>query len=132
MSTTKLYRIASKVAFNHEAVSLKQYFNQYFRLNSPFMKLLEKYKKDYPDIKIPDNSSSIQELKDFYKSFDEILKREDVSGIIKRESKKPQAKLNVQSIKNLPLIQSVSDYLKNVVKQADPSSVSRIKSKYGI
>jgi hypothetical protein len=96
------------------------------------MKLLEKYKKDYPDIKIPDNSSSIQELKDFYKSFDEILKREDVSGIIKRESKKPQAKLNVQSIKNLPLIQSVSDYLKNVVKQADPSSVSRIKSKYGI
>lgn len=128
----KLLRVASRAAFTHESVGLKQYFNMYFKSNSPFIKLVEKYEKEYPDIKIPDSKSSIEEMKEFYKSFDEILKREDVATSVKRESKKPQAKLNPQTVKNLPLIQSVSDYLKNVVKQADPSSLGRIKSKYGL
>ena len=123
----KLHSIASRVATVRVAISYKQYFNQYMRLNSPFREMVE----GDADLEVPTMDSSDDDFEKYYKAVAEKLVEPAMVNKIKLVVKKPQEKIPVYVFRKVPLIDSILYFAANIIHKFDSSLEAKLKAKYG-
>lgn len=122
----KITRVAHKLTRVHVAISYKQYFNQYMRINSPFREIIENDK----DIEIPTMDSTDEEFEKFYEAVAEHLLKPDLVNRIKIMVKKPQEKIPVNILRKLPMVDSILYFASNIVHKFSSELEARLKAKY--
>jgi len=122
----KIERVAQKLARVRVAISYKQYFNQYMRINSPFREVIEGDK----DIEIPTMDSTDEEFESFYEAVAEHLLKPDLVNKIRLMVKKPQEKIPVNTLRKLPMVDSILYFASNIVHKFSSELEARLKAKY--